>query len=189
MELNEYQKASRKTLPYLAADSGLAYLTLGLAGEAGELLEKAFHHAPVEDLMGGVGDVLWCLAQIATEVGLELESLKAPTDRSVKRAAARNAVESISKGHSQSLADLCSLLVVNVAAVSECTKKMLRDDQGVLTPERQEKFSQLLSDVLLSWHLAAQRAGIEPGVCAAANCEKLASRQQRGVLGGSGDNR
>jgi NTP pyrophosphatase (non-canonical NTP hydrolase) len=84
IELSEYQRLSRRTAAY-PRDAWLAYPALGLAGEAGEVAEHA-KKALRDD--GGVvsperrralakelGDVLWYVAQIASELGLELEEI------------------------------------------------------------------------------------------------------------------
>ena len=72
---------------------------------------------------------------------------------------------------------------------AEKIKKAIRDDGGVLTEERREALAAELGDVL--WYTAqlATEAGLELEAIAAANLEKLASRQQRSVLHGSGDDR
>ena len=73
--------------------------------------------------------------------------------------------------------------------VAEKVKKMVRDDAGVLTPQRREALAKELGDVL--WYVAqvATEAGLDLSVVAGANLEKLLSRQERGVLQGSGDER
>ncbi len=73
--------------------------------------------------------------------------------------------------------------------VAEKVKKMVRDDAGVLTAERREALAKELGDVL--WYVAqvATEADLELDAIAAANLEKLLSRQERGVLQGSGDER
>lgn len=73
--------------------------------------------------------------------------------------------------------------------VAEKIKKTLRDDAGVLTDERRDALAAELGDVL--WYVAqvATEAGIDLAAAARANLDKLRSRQQRGVLGGSGDAR
>ena len=84
MELSEYQQLSRRTAAYPRA-AWLAYPALGLAGEAGEVAEHA-KKAIRDDggTVGGerraamakeLGDVLWYVAQIATELGLDLEDV------------------------------------------------------------------------------------------------------------------
>jgi NTP pyrophosphatase (non-canonical NTP hydrolase) len=73
--------------------------------------------------------------------------------------------------------------------VAEKVKKAIRDDGGVLTAERREALAAELGDVL--WYVAqvATEADLDLAEVAAANLEKLASRQRRQVLQGSGDAR
>lgn len=73
--------------------------------------------------------------------------------------------------------------------VAEKIKKMIRDDAGVLSEERRDALAKELGDVL--WYAAqlATEAGLDLGAVAEANLEKLLSRQQRGALHGSGDDR
>jgi NTP pyrophosphatase (non-canonical NTP hydrolase) len=72
---------------------------------------------------------------------------------------------------------------------AEKIKKAIRDDGGVLTEERREAVAAELGDVL--WYVAqlATEAGLELEAVAEANIAKLASRQRRSVLHGSGDDR
>jgi NTP pyrophosphatase (non-canonical NTP hydrolase) len=73
--------------------------------------------------------------------------------------------------------------------VAEKVKKTIRDDGGVLTDERREALARELGDVL--WYLSqlATEADLDLDTIAEDNLEKLLSRQERGVLRGSGDNR
>jgi NTP pyrophosphatase (non-canonical NTP hydrolase) len=73
--------------------------------------------------------------------------------------------------------------------VAEKIKKMIRDDDGVLTDQRRAALAKELGDVL--WYLAqiATEADLELDAIAEANIEKLSSRQRRNVLQGSGDDR
>lgn len=68
-------------------------------------------------------------------------------------------------------------------------KKVIRDNNGVVDQEQRQAISKELGDVL--WYMAqlATELDINLDEVAAANLAKLASRQERGVLGGSGDNR
>jgi NTP pyrophosphatase (non-canonical NTP hydrolase) len=70
---------------------------------------------------------------------------------------------------------------------AEKVKKALRDDGGVLTPERRTALAAELGDVL--WYVAqlATEAGLELDTIAEENLSKLRSRQERNVLQGSGD--
>jgi NTP pyrophosphatase (non-canonical NTP hydrolase) len=84
MELADYQRLSRRTAEY-PRDAWLAYPALGLAGEAGEVAEHA--KKAIRDDGGEVGDerraamakelgdVLWYVSQLASELGLELEEI------------------------------------------------------------------------------------------------------------------
>jgi NTP pyrophosphatase (non-canonical NTP hydrolase) len=87
MTLEEYQKKSRETAVYPGAGNNFIYPTLGLAGEAGEVAEKIkkvlrddnnlVSAEKKEELKKELGDVLWYLAQISTELGLSLEEVAA----------------------------------------------------------------------------------------------------------------
>jgi len=73
--------------------------------------------------------------------------------------------------------------------VAEHVKKAVRDDGGEISDERRAAMSKELGDVL--WYVAqiASELGLELEEIAQANLEKLLSRQRRGVLSGSGDER
>jgi NTP pyrophosphatase (non-canonical NTP hydrolase) len=84
VELSEYQALSRQTAEY-PREAWLAYPALGLAGEAGEVAEHAkkairddggeVSEARREAMGKELGDVLWYVAQLASELGLELEEI------------------------------------------------------------------------------------------------------------------
>ena len=80
-------------------------------------------------------------------------------------------------------------LVGEAGEVAEKIKKIIRDGDGVVTDEKRQELKKELGDVL--WYIA--NLGIELGLnmddIASLNIEKLKSRQDRGVLHGSGDNR
>jgi len=85
MDFKTYQTLSRETALYPNKDHNFIYPTLGLAGESGEVAEKI--KKVIRDENGIVseqkkieiekelGDVLWYVAQIATELGLSLEEV------------------------------------------------------------------------------------------------------------------
>jgi NTP pyrophosphatase (non-canonical NTP hydrolase) len=73
--------------------------------------------------------------------------------------------------------------------VAEHAKKAIRDDGGTVTEERRAAMAKELGDVL--WYVSqlASELGLELDAIAHGNLEKLLSRQRRGVLSGSGDER
>jgi NTP pyrophosphatase (non-canonical NTP hydrolase) len=85
MLISEYQELSRRTATYPGAGENIVYPTLGLAGEAGEVAEKVkkllrddggvMSDERRQALAGELGDVLWYVAQVATEAGLDLEQI------------------------------------------------------------------------------------------------------------------
>jgi NTP pyrophosphatase (non-canonical NTP hydrolase) len=85
MLISEYQELSRRTATYPGAGDNIVYPTLGLAGEAGEVAEKVkkllrdddgvMSRERREALAGELGDVLWYVAQVATEAELDLEEI------------------------------------------------------------------------------------------------------------------
>jgi NTP pyrophosphatase (non-canonical NTP hydrolase) len=85
MDFNEYQRKSRETAAYPAIGHPVVYPTLGLANEAGEVagkIKKVFRDWGGEiseetrsALQAELGDVLWYLSQVCTELGLSLEEV------------------------------------------------------------------------------------------------------------------
>jgi NTP pyrophosphatase (non-canonical NTP hydrolase) len=85
MDLNTYQQSARTTARYPGVGSNPIYPTLGLSGEAGEVADKVkkvirdrdgVFDAPVrEELKLELGDVLWYVAQLASELGLSLDEV------------------------------------------------------------------------------------------------------------------
>jgi NTP pyrophosphatase (non-canonical NTP hydrolase) len=85
MLISEYQELSRRTATYPGAGENIVYPTLGLAGEAGEVAEKVkkllrddggvLSEERRAALAGELGDVLWYVAQVATEAELDLEQI------------------------------------------------------------------------------------------------------------------
>lgn len=85
MDFTAYQTKSRKTAGYPAIGHPVVYPTLGLVNEAGEVagkIKKVFRdkggeisQETREALKAELGDVLWYIAQVATELGLSLDEI------------------------------------------------------------------------------------------------------------------
>lgn len=80
-------------------------------------------------------------------------------------------------------------LVGEAGEVADKLKKVIRDNNGELTDPVRDAVAKELGDVL--WYLAvlAYELDYDLNTIAQGNLDKLASRQERGVLTGSGDNR
>lgn len=85
MNFSDYQTQSRATAKYPAIGHRVIYPTLGLTNEAGEVagkIKKVFRDKggevngeTREALKSELGDVLWYLSQIATELDLSLDEI------------------------------------------------------------------------------------------------------------------
>jgi NTP pyrophosphatase (non-canonical NTP hydrolase) len=81
----KYQKDSRKTALYPSIGHKVIYPSLGLAGETGEVLEKIkkifrdkdgkFSKEDLDLLTLELGDILWYLSQVASELGIKLDDV------------------------------------------------------------------------------------------------------------------
>ena len=98
MDINHYQQGARATARYPEVGSNPIYPTLGLCGEAGEVADKVkkvirdhageFSPEVVEGLKLELGDVLWYVSQLASELGLDLDHVaQANLDKLASRAA------------------------------------------------------------------------------------------------------
>jgi len=85
MNFEEYQKKSRVTAKYPNIGENFIYPVLGLTGEAGEVAEKIkkvirdkdsiIDEETKEMIKKELGDVLWYVAQLATELNLSLNDV------------------------------------------------------------------------------------------------------------------
>lgn len=84
-DFNTYQGESRKTWGIIPMNHPIVYPTIGLVNEAGEVagkIKKIFRdqngqirEEDRQSLKNELGDVLWYLTQICTELGLTLEEV------------------------------------------------------------------------------------------------------------------
>lgn len=83
MNFDDYQKKSRETAIYPNLGNNFIYPVLGLVGEAGEVAEKVkkvlrdkggkLDEETKEEIVKELGDVLWYISNLATELGLSLQ--------------------------------------------------------------------------------------------------------------------
>jgi len=85
MNFEEYQKKSRKTAIYPNVGNDFIYVTMGLASEAGEVAGKlkkvirdkngVIDDETKKEIKKELGDVLWYISQLASELGLSLDEI------------------------------------------------------------------------------------------------------------------
>lgn len=88
MQLNEYQLNSRPYARYPDTGKNIIYPALGLAGESGEYVDNIKKAIRDKEITNGIlsvfrrgktidelGDVLWYVANCATELGITLDAV------------------------------------------------------------------------------------------------------------------
>ena len=175
MRLSEYQKAAWKTAIYPKKGKNPIYPILGFCGEAGELLEKIeqFENPSEKSsnkdagpIIKELGDVCWYIMAIASEFGVKVTSY---TSRGNDEGKIINAIR----------------IVQGACWMAEKAKKLMRDKQYIPPIIVQVSIS-------VGFEKASQIAknyGTTLGRVLGMNIRKLKSRQKRGKLRGSGDNR
>lgn len=96
MTFGQYQEKSKRTALYPKAGENYIYPTLGLVGEAGEVankikkIERDFNGVLNENAREAIaqelGDVLWYIAQLASELKLSLDEV---AEKNLEKLAAR----------------------------------------------------------------------------------------------------
>ena len=103
MKFKDYQKQSRETAIYPKLGENYLYPVLGLAGESGEVCEKfkkvirdengVLSSEKKEEIKYELGDVLWYLSQIASELELNLEDIAHSNLNKLKSRQERNKIQ------------------------------------------------------------------------------------------------
>ncbi len=85
MTFSEYQAKMQKTAAYPDKGNNFIFPTLGLMGEAGEVAEKVkkvwrdknkqISETDKTEIKKEMGDVLWYLSQLASELGLDFDDV------------------------------------------------------------------------------------------------------------------
>lgn len=101
-DFDDYQKRCRKTALYPKIGKGFVYPALGLANEAGEVvgkIKKIFRDEggrvskeKRSEIAGELGDVMWYLAQVATEFNLKLSEIARNNLEKLKSRLERNKI-------------------------------------------------------------------------------------------------
>ena len=119
LTLNEYQQQSRTTAIYPGRGEsiGLIYTAIGLSGETGEVMEhikksirddnKVISPERRESIIKELGDVLWYLSQVASELNVDLSDV---ANRNMEKLQKRKEQGKISGQGSDREEDDCKLV-------------------------------------------------------------------------------
>lgn len=181
MEIVDYAEQARSTAVYPQADKYI-YPSLGVGGEIGELcekLDKISWMSPVHDqgpARKEVGDVLWYIAAVCYDANLSMKNL-----------IGMETFEELEEftNYTESIGSLAG----KAGVICELAKKCIRDDGRQLTEDRRNHVRAALANLLLCLSAICNSYGISIAEAASDNLAKLQDRKNRGVLGGSGDNR
>ena len=97
MNFSQYQAAARE---FRALSANPTYVALGLGAEVGEVLDKLAKHIrdgrDLEETRGGIqkeiGDVLWFLASMCDDLGIELDAAAWGNIEKLRDRKARNVI-------------------------------------------------------------------------------------------------
>lgn len=179
MYVSEYQRAARTTAIYPAA-AGIYYPALGLAGELGELANKAkkiirgdyLFESKVDDFRKETGDVLWYVAAVASDCGLDL----------------RKTAESADVGEYLEGDLYSTLLVMQHAAGLICLIAEQTRTHG-MNEHRRALIDEQLKTILVYASRLCLLLGTDLGTVCKDNIQKLFKRKETGTIKGDGDNR
>jgi len=99
-QIDEYQQEARKTAIYPNIGSNYVYPTLGLCGESGEVAEKikkvirdnngVISDEIKEALRKELGDILWYIANLSSELNINMSSIASLNIQKLKDRQERN---------------------------------------------------------------------------------------------------
>lgn len=187
MRLVDYYNTARSTAVY---EAPFLYPAMGLAGEAGETLDKLFpvqvENGPAyatEDVVKELGDVLWYVVNVAHDAGIPFMEV---ADRATGGLRCDTFEElQFQRVRADDRRSPYLLLAVHTCAFAEMAKKVIRDGKKI-NPGR---CRELLVLIMLDLCSICDRLGLSLGDVAAENSAKLLSRQARNQIKGDGDNR
>lgn len=183
----DYMAKTRETAQY-PPDMALPYLALGLTSEVGEFAGVLNALSlDLDNLKKEAGDILWYCFRMLDEL---------PGDTKPDWGAYTNRPGYVY--YYEREAAIPSLVVIRMvlglyndaAAIADVVKKSVRDNSGKVPAEKFDGIVKRVDNIIFSVaEIAQSEAWLNLDAIAAANIAKLASRKQRGVIAGSGDNR
>jgi NTP pyrophosphatase (non-canonical NTP hydrolase) len=172
MDFNKYQLYARSSAVYPFIGHNLAYAALGLNEECGEVLEKSIK-GDTEGVLKELSDVMWYTATCAFEVAAELNFV------------AQKRVLLLDKKPRELIVDM----MYQASIISGRSKKILRDNHGVVPEDKREVVIKALAQILSLVDLIAQHHGSSIQEVMEINVAKLKQRIFNQTLKGDGDDR
>lgn len=191
MDYNEYQLEAAKTAIY-PKGRALEYVTLGLLSEVGELAgkyliaKKQWFQEDWNEVIKELGDVFWYVSEFTRILDITL-------GEDFGNSAAT--VESLTQ---RSRGFTVVAITEHAGEVASAVKKFIRDSEDLPVDELIAHFMGSIHEQRALGHLRAlitqsenlaDILGVSMEAVLTQNITKLKARQDRGVLGGSGDNR
>ncbi len=100
---DDYQDFAASTKQYPDIGHGVIYPTIGLAGETGEVCDKIkkifrdcdgkFTPSAIHSIRDELGDVLWYISQISTELGISLTEVASRNAYKLKARQVKNTIK------------------------------------------------------------------------------------------------
>lgn len=191
MKITEYVEQSRSVAMYhdKSPVANFTYPALGLAGEVGETIDKlTLVSISKNEIIKELGDILWYAVNISEDAGLDfIKLVDIMTDSVLTIATFTELGNKLAYGN-----DARSSLIqlpIYAGRIAEIAKKMIRDSAGKLPSEKMPILKDSICQILLCLFNICSQWSINMDDVAQTNIDKLFSRQRRGVLSGSGDNR
>lgn len=172
MDFNKYQLYARSSAIYPHIGHNLAYAALGLNEECGEVLEKLLK-GDKEGVLNELSDVMWYSATCAFEVAAELNFI------------AQKRVLLLDKKPKDLIVDM----MYQASIISGRSKKVLRDNHGIVPEDKREVVIKSLAQILSLVDLIAQHHGSSIQEVMEKNVAKLKKRMFNKTLKGDGDER
>ena len=163
MNLDEYQAAADTTAMHPNKGNNIFYPVLGLIGEFGETTEAILKGSKEKDILLENSDILWYISTTCTELQIKLVD--------------------IADNHT-----VDTPLVV-LGQIAEVTKKLMRDDNSVISDKHRELLKPLLAKLFFRVKTTVESYGSTIEEIADMNIKKLTDRKARNKIQGSGDHR
>lgn len=183
MQISEYVEQARSTAIYSAP---FDYPAHGISGEIGEVLDK-LTTMPIlkDDITLELGDCLWYVVNTLEDAELSLLNLC-----ELVAGCCSNFTEvGVAFNYGNDNRSTLVKLPIYAGRINEIAKKMIRDSSGVLPSDKKPIVKDCICHIIVCLYDICTQLDINMDDVAQANIDKLFSRRDRGVIGGSGDRR